>query len=371
MNPQSLTGPALLDGIAPSGFLRGLCQLYDFVAVLGSDLRIQWIHNRIESLREIDERWVGGDVRELAADAIDPGCAFAIRTQLRKDRAVRDLSVRVGDRFGAATTVLLSIFAVPGSDDEPRALVAVARECSEPEASRDPNADALEKKNVELEHCVHSLAHDLRSPLVALLGFSRLLRQDYGLSLDDTARHFIDRIEQAGRTMEQLIHDLLEFSRIGRGDERRAMNDPRAVLQQIAAELKPRIDASGVQLVLPQSPPVIYCDRTRLYQVFSNLIGNALDHMGPCEDPTITIEIWDDAAGHQIAVTDSGCGVAPEDHARIFEVFQSLGPRADGRRGSGLGLAIVQKIAETHAGRVWVESDRGQGARFRLTLPRH
>jgi signal transduction histidine kinase len=229
---------------------------------------------------------------------------------------------------------------------------------------------ALERLNSELEHCVHSLAHDLRSPLVALLGFSRLLRQDYAGTLDETGRHFIDRIEQAGRTMEELIHDLLEFSRIGQGGERRAMNDPRAVLLQIASELKPRLDAADARLKLPDHPPLVYCDRTRLYQVFSNLLGNALDHMGPCDEPVIDVSVWEEAAGYQIAVRDNGRGIAVSEHARIFEVFQSLGPRSDGRRGSGLGLAIVKKIAETHGGRVWLESEPGMGATFRLLFPR-
>jgi len=231
-------------------------------------------------------------------------------------------------------------------------------------------AEALERKNTELQHCVHSLAHDLRSPLVALLGFSRLLRQDYGAQLDETGRHFIDRIEQAGRTMEDLIHDLLEFSRIGQGGERRTMVDPRILVLQIASEMKERLDVIGARLELPDHPPLIYCDRTRLYQVFSNLIGNAVDHMGPCEDPVISVEVWDDADGHQISVSDPGRGIDPVDHERIFEVFQSLRPRSGGRRGSGLGLAIVKKIAETHGGSVWVESARGRGTTFRLTFPR-
>jgi signal transduction histidine kinase len=229
--------------------------------------------------------------------------------------------------------------------------------------------EALEHKNVELEHCVHSLAHDLRSPLVALLGFSRLLRQDYGNQLDDTGLHFIDRIEQAGRTMEELIHDLLEFSRIGQGSEHRSMVDPRAVLLQIAAEMKPRLEASGMELEFPNRPPLIYCDRTRLYQVFSNLVGNAIDHMGSCEDRVISVDVWDERDGHRVAVRDRGRGIEPGDHERIFEVFQSLGPGSDGRRGSGIGLAIVKKIAETHGGRVWVESEPGRGTSFHLTFP--
>ncbi len=228
----------------------------------------------------------------------------------------------------------------------------------------------LEHKNAELEHCVHSLAHDLRSPLVALLGFSRLLRQDYGHQLDATGAHFLDRIEQAGRTMEDLIHDLLELSRIGHGGEPRNLVDPRPILQQIAAELKPRLDAGKVRLVLPSDPPLVYSDHTRLYQVFSNLIGNALDHMGPCRSPVIEVSVEAVDAFHRLGVRDSGRGVPSEHQQRIFDVFQSLGARSDGRRGSGIGLAVVRKIAETHGGRAWVESEDGRGSTFFVTLPR-
>ena len=227
----------------------------------------------------------------------------------------------------------------------------------------------LSRKNDDLEHCVNTLAHDLRSPLVALLGFSRLLRQDYGARLDDTGLHFVDRIEQAGRTMETLIHDLLELSRIGsRGNG--GAGRPARVLQHLHAELKPRLDAAGVDLVLPASPPLVYCDRTRLYQVFSNLIGNAIEHMGPCAEPRIVVDVVEEADCEHITVLDSGRGIAPEDHARIFEVFQSLGPRRDDRSGTGIGLAIVKKIAQTHGGQAWVESRLGHGSTFHVTFPR-
>ena len=229
----------------------------------------------------------------------------------------------------------------------------------------------LVRRNDELEHCINTLAHDLRSPLVALLGFSRLLRQDYGERFDDTGAHFLDRIEQAGRTMETLIHDLLELSRIGQPGELPAMIDPRAVLLQLAAELKPRLDSSEIALVLPKDPPLVYCDRTLLYQVFSNLIGNAVEHMGDCSERTIAVSIAEDCGFHRITVRDRGLGIAPEHHERIFEAFQSLGPRRGPRSGTGMGLAIVRKIADTRGGRAWVESSPGAGAAFHFTLPIH
>jgi signal transduction histidine kinase len=115
---------------------------------------------------------------------------------------------------------------------------------------------------------------------------------------------------------------------------------------------------------------VLLCDRTRLYQVFSNLIGNALDYMGPVSEPEIRIEVFEESGEHRIVVRDNGRGIEPAHRERIFELFQSCGPRADGRRGTGIGLAIVKKIAHSQGGRVWVESHPGHGAAFHLTLPR-
>lgn len=231
-------------------------------------------------------------------------------------------------------------------------------------------AAEVARKNAELESYVHSVSHDLRSPLVSLLGFSRLLRQDHGDQLGDTGRHFLDRIEQAGRTMEALINDLLELSRIGETATRKTVVDPSRTLLQLRAELKPRFEAQGVELEVCEHPPLVLCDRTRLYQVFSNLVGNALDHMGPHPKPRITIDVREEPGVHHVTVHDNGRGIDPKHHERIFEIFQSLGPRGDGRRGTGVGLAIVKKIAETHGGRVWVESAPGEGACFHLTLPR-
>lgn len=227
----------------------------------------------------------------------------------------------------------------------------------------------LRRANAELEHCVNSLAHDLRSPLVALLGFSRLLRQEYDTLLDATGHHFLDRIEQAGRTMETLVHDLLELSRIGQAGDRPSMVDPLGVLVQLRGELKPRLDAADIQLVLPDTPPpLVYCDRTRLYQLLSNLIGNAIEHMGEPENPRIEVSVVEVDEGHRISVSDNGRGVDAAQASQIFEAFQSF-PRGDSRRGTGMGLAIVKKVAEKLGGRAWVESSPGEGATFHVLLP--
>jgi signal transduction histidine kinase len=225
----------------------------------------------------------------------------------------------------------------------------------------------IERKNAELEHTVQAVSHDLRSPLVALLGFTRLLREDYAAVLGDDGRHYLRRIEEAGRTMEAMVHDLLELARIGRCEPRRAHVDPREVLLQLHAELKPRLDESGVSLSLPDDPPVLYCDRTQLYQVLVNLVGNAIEHMGPHEHPQVKVRIATSRDEHRLTVADNGRGIDPADHERIFELFHS---QSRDRRGTGIGLAIVRKIAAAHGGRAWVESAPGRGAAFHVSLPR-
>lgn len=315
-----------------------------------------------ELLGHSHDEITGTPVAALLHSANDLDCLVSC---LGADGDVGDWDLALVGSDDASVNVAASARARYDADGTFAGTVIRLRDLSE----RNQVVTELKRKNAELEHCVHALAHDLRSPLVALLGFSRLLRQDYGGQLDDTGLHFIDRIEQAGRTMEDLIHDLLELSRIGHSGERKSLVDPKTVLGQLSAELKPRLDSEQIRLVLPSDPPLVYCDRTRLYQVFSNLIGNAIDHMGPCDDPFIQVSVTDRHDHHHITVCDGGRGIADDDHCRVFDVFQSLGPTSDGRRGSGIGLAIVKKVAETHGGRVWLKNRAGGGATFHVTLP--
>jgi len=236
-------------------------------------------------------------------------------------------------------------------------------------ADRDEPREALERKNSELEACVRGVSHDLRSPLVSLLGFSRLLRDDYQEVLDRTGLHFINRIDQAARHIDQLLHDMLEFSRIGATSQYRVHINPKPILEQLHSELKLQLDEKNIDLILPDETPTVLFDRTRLYQLFSNLIGNAIHHMDRKSAARIEVEITSEAAGWQISVRDNGPGIGPEDHQRIFGAFETASRPGNKHKSSGLGLAIVKKIVETDSGRVWVESELGTGARFVVWLP--
>lgn len=228
----------------------------------------------------------------------------------------------------------------------------------------------LERRAEELQNWVNAVSHDLRSPLVAVLGFARLLRDDYADHLDEQGLRFLRRIEEAGRTMESLVHDLLDFARIGRSEPKRGLVDPREVLLQLQAELKPRLEEAEIDLRLPEDPPLLYCDRTQLYQVLSNLLGNALDHAGPSRNPRVEVSVLSEPDRHHLTVRDYGRGIEPADQERIFEIFQTHGVPRHGRRGTGIGLAIVRKIADSHGGTAWVESHPGEGSTFHVTFAR-
>jgi PAS domain S-box-containing protein len=335
----------------------------DGVVVIGRNRRISYVNPAAEQL--LDHPWaevVGRpvDLYVHGREELD-----RIAAALRPKHPVRnqDLELRRGD--GTVICVSVSASLLRLHDGTNMGAVAYLRDVTE----RRRTEEELAHSNAQLEHYVDAVSHDLRSPLVSLLGFSRLLREDYGARIDEKGRHFLDRIDQAGRTMQSLIQDLLELSRIGRTEAGKSLIDPRSVLANLHAELKPRLDQEGASLELPTDPPLLMCNRTRLYQLFSNLVGNALDHMGSVERPNIRVEVKTLRDAHQITVSDNGKGIDPTHHDRIFEIFQSVGPRRGCSRGTGIGLAIVKKIVETHGGRVWVDSDLGTGAHFHLTLP--
>jgi PAS domain S-box-containing protein len=335
----------------------------DGVVVIGGDREISYVNPAAEQMLDRSQAEIVGKPVDLYVQRCE--CLDQIANALRESQSVQGQDLQLRRRDGSVICVSVAASLLRLRDGTDLGAVAFLRDVTE----RRRTEEELERSNAQLEHYVDAVSHDLRSPLVSLLGFSRLLREDYGARLEDKGRHFLDRIEQAGRTMESLIHDLLELSRIGRTEVGKSVVDPRRVLSCLRGEFKPRLDQDGASLELPEDPPLLTCNRTRLYQLFSNLVANALDHMGSVEQPTIRVEIEALPGAHQITVSDNGKGIDPAHHDRIFEIFQSLGPCKDGRRGTGIGLAIVKKIVETHGGRVWVESDLGKGSRFHLTLP--
>lgn len=288
-----------------------------------------------------------------------------IATALRQGGPAWSEELEVRRRDGQPLSVSVTARLLTRPDGSELGVVAYVRDVGE----RHRIEKELARRAEELQNWVNAVSHDLRSPLVAVLGFARLLGEDYADRLDEQGLRFLGRIEEAGRTMESLVHDLLEFARIGRSEPKRVHVNARDVLLQLQAELKPRLEEAQVAMHLPEEPPLIWCDRTQLYQVLSNLVGNALDHAGAAKRPVIEVSVSAEETRQHLVVRDFGNGIDASDHERIFEIFQTRGVRRNGKRGTGIGLAIVRKIAESHGGTAWVESSLGEGAAFHVTFP--
>lgn len=226
----------------------------------------------------------------------------------------------------------------------------------------------LESKNAELERFTYTVSHDLKSPLVTITGFLGYLEQDALAGNLEKVGRDISRISGAAKKMEYLLNDLLELSRVGR-----LMNPPEDIpFDEIVREALERVrglmEANRIRVDVQNDLPVIHGDRERLIEVVQNLLDNAAKFSSGQPAPQIEIGVRgkDEHQYPILFVCDNGIGIDPQYHDRIFGLFDKLNPQMDG---TGVGLALVKRIVEIHGGRIWIESETGQGATFFFTLP--
>ena len=239
----------------------------------------------------------------------------------------------------------------------------------------------LEAANEELEAFSYSVSHDLRAPLRHIGGFSKLLVEEFGSTLDPTAQHYLDRIQSGAQKMGLLVDELLNLARVGR----QALNRQPARLNSIVAEviaiLQPESEGRPVEWIIADLP-VVECDSILVKQVFQNLLANALKFTRPrvgtdgsagvgtpAPTPRAVIEVShkEDDGQLVLMVRDNGIGFDMKYVDKLFGVFQRL-HRAEDFEGTGIGLATVQRIVQKHGGLVWAEAEVGKGATFYFTL---
>ena len=225
----------------------------------------------------------------------------------------------------------------------------------------------MERKNAELERFTYTVSHDLRSPLVTVLGFLGLLERDIEAGRKDNALADVARVRNAAAKMERQLRELLELSRVGRVTTTHEDVPLRELAEEARQSLAGRLEAAGVELQLADDLPVLRGDRARLLEVVQNLVDNAAKFTGKDGRPQILIGSRPGPAGPVCFVRDNGIGIDPKHHQLVFGLFERLDPRVEG---TGIGLALVKRIVEVHGGQVWVESGgAGQGATFCFTIP--
>ena len=224
----------------------------------------------------------------------------------------------------------------------------------------------LERFNNELDQFTYVASHDLQEPVRNLVSYSTLLKEDLGDELSEDAIEDLFYITSAASRMQQLVQDLLALSRAGRAAVKAEPVDLNNCVNHALDALRIRIDEAEAEVFVTPLPTVLG-DVTLLTQLYQNLLGNALKFVGD-ERPEIHLTVEREGDMWVLGVRDNGIGLAPAYAEQIFKPFKRLHGMST-YAGTGIGLSICQKAVERHDGRIWVESEPGQGAHFRFTLP--
>ena len=225
----------------------------------------------------------------------------------------------------------------------------------------------LEGVNQELEAFSYSVSHDLRAPLRAVSGYSRILEEDYGALLDDEGHRLLRIIESSAGRMNTLIEDLLAFSKLGRQALRYSNLNMNALFRDTLAEIGQFVNHSA-EIHINELHP-IKADPSLMKHVVMNLITNAIKYSSHADKPKIEISSWSNNAEIIYTIKDNGVGFDMKYVGKLFGVFQRLHSN-DQFEGTGVGLAIVQRIIHRHKGKVWAEGQVGEGATFYFSLPK-
>ncbi|MEW6530463.1 MAG: ATP-binding protein [Thermodesulfobacteriota bacterium] len=223
----------------------------------------------------------------------------------------------------------------------------------------------LERSNEELEQFAYVASHDLQEPLRMVSSYTQLLAERLGEQLDEKSKKFISYAVDGAMRMQQLIQDLLSFSRVTtRGSEFRPVDSHKA-LTTAMENLQGSIRECGALITNDDLPPVT-ADQTQLVQVFQNLISNAIKFRRQ-EQPRVHIAAQEEDHHWRFSVTDNGIGIEPRHKDKVFAIFQRLHTREE-YPGTGIGLALCKRIVQRHGGDIWFDSSPGKGTTFYFTF---
>ncbi|KAF0221651.1 MAG: Signal transduction histidine [Rhodospirillaceae bacterium] len=226
---------------------------------------------------------------------------------------------------------------------------------------------ALAVSNSDLEHFAYVASHDLREPLRMISSYLSLLERRLTASLDDETRTFLGFARDGAKRMDRLILDLLDYSRLGRGDTKAQAVDLDEILAQVQADLALVLEKSGA-VIAAGALPVVAGNHSEITRLFQNLIGNAVKFAAADRPPSIRIDAESQGALWRITIADNGIGIPADQRERVFGIFQRLHGISQ-YEGTGIGLAACKRIVELHGGLIQVQPSTGQGCTISFTLP--
>jgi signal transduction histidine kinase len=245
------------------------------------------------------------------------------------------------------------------------------RELATALAELDEKSRELEAASLHKSEFLANMSHELRTPLNAILGFSQVLRERLFGELNEKQEDYVDDILSSGNHLLSLINDVLDLSKVeaGQVELEVAPFSLQEALERGVVMVRERAVNDGVQITLAASPKVdiVAGDERRIRQVIFNLLSNAVKFTPP--GGVVDVRTTQFNGEVRVSVADTGPGIAAEDVERIFEEFQQTEAGIEMREGTGLGLALSRRLVELHGGRIWVDSEPGNGSTFVFTLP--
>jgi PAS domain S-box-containing protein len=350
-----------------------------------SELRFRSVaETAIEGIITINEHglisyWNPGAERMFdrpAAEAIGEPVSIALPKQVipslgaSSEEIVGTTFETLGTRSDGSTFPIELSLSSWSSSHGARYLTGIARDITtrkDTEQALEDKAEELARSNHELEQFAYIASHDLQEPLRMVSNYTQLLGRRYKDKLDSDANEFIDFAVDGAKRMQDLIHGLLEYARVGTRGKEFTSTPIEQVVNAALMNLSTSIADSKAEISVAVLP-TLACDAGQLTQVFQNLISNAIKFRRPGDRPVIRISAHREDAKWLFRVTDNGIGIEPRYFERIFQMFQRLHGR-DEYPGTGIGLALCKKIIERHGGEMSVTSEPGRGTTFSFTLP--
>lgn len=321
----------------------GAQKIFDYAAVeiVGSGLEIFFTPDEQKD----------GKVNNLFKEALEHGRSQDEGWRLRKN----------GNIFLGSTTLT----ALHGMQDEIIGFSMLTHDLTERKKAE--LAEKMEAKNKELEQITYIASHDLQEPLRTISGIVNIMNLQYENKLDEEADKYLKFMKEASERMRNLIKGLLDYSRIGKGNEVNYF-DSGEVVEEIKQDLSVFIAESHAKLTILGNLPYLKGYRTEFRLLLQNLISNAVKFRKKNVDPEITISAVKENNSWKFALKDNGIGIDPKYQEKIFMIFQRLHNRSE-YEGTGIGLSHCKKIVELHGGRIWVDSYLDEGSTFYFTIP--